>query len=409
MAHRTYRFGHYELDIDGLELRQCGLEVRIEPRAFDVLCYLATHRHRIVSKDELLRAVWPDGFITEAALSTALRTARLAVGDTGTRQEVIRTHHRRGYQFLAGLNPPPATTPGTDDATAPASPPDGRDCTTSAETVSFCFTNDGTRIAYAASGTGPPLVKAANWLAHLDLDRTCPMWTHWADELTQSRRLIRYDARGGGMSDWCPPARSPEQWVDELDAVADAAGLDRFPLVAAADGTAIAIAYAALRPERVTRMVLVGTHARGRHARADTGLDQKAADLDLDLATVGWQTRNRRYLRAFAAQFLPNAPAEAWDSLIDFQRRTTSPGNAIRMLETMSHADMFPFATKITCPTLILHSRGDTRVPATEATELAALISGSRLVTLDSRNHLLTAAEPARAVAGKHITDFLAE
>jgi pimeloyl-ACP methyl ester carboxylesterase len=126
------------------------------------------------------------------------------------------------------------------------------------------------------------------------------MWTHWADELTQNRRLIRYDARGGGMSDWCPPARSPEQWVD-VSTVADAAGLDHFPLVPAADGTAIAIAYAALRPERVTRMILVSTHARGRHARADTGLDQKAAELDLNLATIGWQTHNRRYLRAFAS------------------------------------------------------------------------------------------------------------
>jgi DNA-binding winged helix-turn-helix (wHTH) protein/pimeloyl-ACP methyl ester carboxylesterase len=399
----VYRFGHYELNFNDRQLRECGLEVRVEPRAFDVLCYLAVNRDRVVDKQELLQSVWPDGYVTEAALTTALRTARRAVGDTGSRQEIIRTHYGRGYQFVAPAEPRSATPPDNDPH-----PPAARDRIATSESVSYCRTRDGFRIAHAAGGNGPPLVKAANWLTHLDLDRTCPMWTHWADELTRSRRLIRYDARGGGMSDWCQPGRTPEEWVDELDSVVEAAGLDRFPLIAASHGTAIAIAYAAVRPERVSRMILVSTHARGRHARARTPLDHKAADLDLDLARVGWLTGDRRFQRAFAAQFLPTAPPAAWDSIITFEHQTTPAENAIQILETMSHVDVFPFASKITCPTLILHSRGDARVPASEAQELAALIPLSQLVILDSRNHLLTAAEPGRAVAGKHINEFLA-
>ncbi|MEF9906985.1 winged helix-turn-helix domain-containing protein [Streptomyces sp. P9-A2] len=101
-------FGPYELDTARIQLRRDGEPVHVEPRALDLLCHLVLHRDRVVSKHELLDEVWSDRFVGEAALTTALRTARLAVGDTGSAQKLIRTAHRRGYQFVA-----PVTVGGT--------------------------------------------------------------------------------------------------------------------------------------------------------------------------------------------------------------------------------------------------------------------------------------------------------
>jgi len=409
MKNVKLRFGDYELDLGNRRLQHFGRAVRVEPRALDVLCHLAVHRDRVVSKRELLETVWPGGFVTEAALSTALYTARLAVGDTGGRQEAIRTRYGRGYQFVAAATPVPSI-PSTGDHAgrgSTASLVARRQPTTSSEVMGFCRAEDGVRIAYATSGVGQPLVKTANWLTRLDIDRTIPLWAHWYRDLARGRRLVRYDERGGGMSDWCTPSFSPEVWASDLDAVVDAAGVDRFPLIGTAQGAATAIAYAALRPERVRRMILISTYVRGRRVRARTDLDQKAADVDLDLARIGWQTQDHSFLRALAAQFLPNATAAEWDAFTRYQQQTTSPENVIRFLEGLSRIDAFQLARQVKCPTLIIHSRRDMRVPVSEAVELAALIPGSRLVVLDSGNHLLAPTESAWGELVDCVDEFL--
>ncbi|MFV2022427.1 alpha/beta fold hydrolase [Micromonospora sp. LOL_023] len=278
------------------------------------------------------------------------------------------------------------------------------------DAVRFCQTADGTRLAYTVTGSGPPLVSTANWLTHLGLDRRHPMWTHWyRDLMRDSRRGLRYDERGCGLSDWCPPSASPQVWVEDLDTVADAAGYDTFPVIGTAQAAATAIAYAAMRPHRVSRAILISSHAQGRQVRARTELDRRVAGVDLDLAKVAWQSGDPGFLRAYAAQFLPNATAEEWDAYIAFTRRTTSPENMVRFFQMIATIDVFPLARQVRCPTLILHSRGDTRVPATDARELASLINDSQLVLLDSPNHLLTGAEPAWAELVRHVDDFLAD
>ncbi|MGW7426008.1 alpha/beta fold hydrolase [Streptomyces sp. NPDC054813] len=241
--------------------------MHVEPRALDLLCHLALHRDRVVPKSELLDEVWGDRFVSEAALTTALRTARLAVGDTGSLQQVIRTVHRRGYQFAAPVtviaggpsvgadrvhDAEPATTDGLVDA-------DG-------QTVRFCRAGDGTRIAHASVSSGPPLLKAANWMSHLDLEWTTPVWSHWLRGLARNRRLVRYDERGCGLSDWTVPGFTFDDWVDDLETVVDAVGLDRF--LGVSQGGAVAVAYAVRHPERISRLVLAGAYSRGRQVRA---------------------------------------------------------------------------------------------------------------------------------------------
>ncbi len=410
MAGETYRFGEYELDIAGHQLHRGRELVHVEPRAFDLLCHLVANRDRVVPKNELLDAVWGDRFVSEAALTTGLRTVRLAVGDTGGLQRLIRTVHRRGYQFVAPVTvvrSGPAVGSGQRSGVeaAAAGGPAGVD----RQIIRFCRAEDGTRIAYATVGSGPPLLKAANWMTHLDLEWTTPVWSHWLAGLARDRQLVRYDERGCGLSDWDVPSFSFDDWVDDLETVVEAVGLDQFPLLGISQGGAVAVAYAARRPERVNRLILAGAYARGRQVRARDGAEHDAAALDLDLARVGWSHQDPSFLRVFASQFLPDGTPREWDEFTAFQRRTTSPANGVRFLEEFARIDVSGIAHRVGCPTLIVHSRHDARVPAAQASELAALIPDSRLVLLDSRNHLLTASEPAWTQFLSEIDAFLAE
>lgn len=378
-----FLFDDFELDTGTYQLTMGGESVHLEPRALDLLLYLVRHRDRVVGKDELLDAVWGDRFVSDAALTTALRTTRRAVADDGSRQRVLRTVHRRGYQFVAEV-----TVRSGGEVRSTSGP-------TGEQSIRFCRADDGTRIAWATLGIGSPLLKAANWMTHLVFERTSPVWAHWLDGLAAGHRLIRYDERGCGMSDWDVASFGFDAWVDDLESVVDAAGLDRFPLLGVSQGGAVAIAYAARHPERISHLVLAGAYARGRAVRAESEAERAEAALDVDLARVGWRRQDASFLQVFASQFLPDGTPEQWTDFIDFQRQTTSPDNAVRFLDEFARIDVSAIAPHVTCPTLVLHSRDDVRVPSSQAVELATLIPDSELVMLDSPNHLLSASEPA--------------
>jgi len=405
VAGKTYAFGDFSLDNARFELRRAGHLVKVEPRAFDLLHHLVLNRDRVVPKTELLDSLWGDRFVSEAALTTAVRSARRALGDSGVAQRWIRTSHGRGYQFVGSVtvqqSPDDIVDSGASrGGTANRLRPE--------QTIRFCRATDGSRIAYATAGSGPPLVKAANWISHLNLEWESPVWSHWWEQLSRQHELIRYDERGCGLSDWDVPTSTFDDWVNDLETVVDAVGLERFPLLGISQGGAVAIAYAARHPERVTRLVLVGAYARGRGVRATDTEERAAAALDLNLARVGWGQQDPSFLQVFAAQFLPDASAEERAEFTDFQRATASPANGVRFLEEFSRINVFDIAGQVSCPTLIVHNRGDLRVPTSQAAELAELIPESRLVMLDSRNHLLTASEPAWPIFLAEVEAFLA-
>ncbi len=232
-----FLFEDCELDLDRFELRRAGKLRPVEPQVFDLLAVLLRERRRVVPKEELLDTVWGNRFVTESALTSRVKAARQAIGDDGRGQRLIRTVHGRGYQFVAPVNEAEQS-----DTVAGVSPtPPGQE-------IRFRTTADGTRLAYAASGEGPPLVKAANWLSHLDYDWESPVWRHWLVELSRRFRLVRYDERGCGLSDWDIGRFSFHDWVDDLEAVVDAAGLDRFSLLGISQGGPVAIAYAVRHP-----------------------------------------------------------------------------------------------------------------------------------------------------------------
>ena len=329
--------------------------------------------------------------MSESALTSRVKAARQAIGDDGRSQRLIRTAHGRGYQFAAPVDE--AAQPDPVAGLSPA-PPE--------QEIRFATAGDGTRLAYATSGAGPPLVKAATWLSHLGYDWESPVWRHWLAELSRRFRLVRYDERGCGLSDWDIGQFSFEDWVDDLEAVVDAAGLDRFPLLGISQGGPVAIAYAVRHPERVTRLVLHSSFAQGRRKSARTPGDLALADARVQMVRLGWGRPDPTYRQMFVARFLPEATQEQWRSFDELQRRSTSPDNAWRFVDAFASIDVTDLAPKLTVPTLIMGSRREPENRFEQSRLLAALIPNSRLVPLDSANHLL----PERDPAWKH---FLAE
>ena len=291
--------------------------------------------------------------------------------------------------------------------TTPAAAP--RHAGLARQTVHFCRTPDGVRLAYATSGSGPPLVKASNWLTHLDYDWASPVWSHWWQALSEDRRLVRYDERGCGLSDRDVGAESftLDAWVADLETVVDTLGLQRFPLLGISQGGPIAVRYAARHPERVSHLIVYGTCARATWARADPAERRELAALG-ELIRVSWGSDQPGFRQVYDARFLPDGPLETWRAFDELQRRTASPENAYRLWRAFGSLDAGEAARSLDVPTLILHSREDKVWSFAEAEELHSLIAGSRLVGLDSRNHILQAGEPAFATLLAEVRRFLA-
>lgn len=407
----AYLFAGCEFDPSRFSLRRDGRVVHVEPQVVEVLDYLLTHRDRLVPRTELLDAVWGDRFVSESAVSSRLMQARRAVGDDGHHQRVIATVHGRGYRFVAAVESAEvaeSTESGesADPGSAPASPapsPGGQE-------VRYCVTTQGVCVAYAVAGRGPPLVKAANWLTHLEQEWDSPIWGHWLHELAREHRLVRYDERGCGLSDWDVPQFCFEDWVDDLELVVSASGVpEPFSLLGISQGSAVAIAYAVRHPEQVSHLVLVGGYARGRLVRAQTPEARQEAALDLEIGRVAFRRDDDAFRQLFASQFLPEGSRELWDAFNQLLRSTTSTENVVKFLDVFAHIDVTELAPRLACPTLVVHARGDQRVPRSQARELAGLIPDSRLVMLNSSNHIFTADEPAWAAFLAELRDFLGE
>jgi pimeloyl-ACP methyl ester carboxylesterase/DNA-binding CsgD family transcriptional regulator len=273
--------------------------------------------------------------------------------------------------------------------------------------VHFTPSFDGTHIAYALAGNGPPLVKTATFMCHLEYDWESPVWRHWLDELTREHTLIRYDERGNGLSDWDVEDLSFEAWVRDLEAVVDAAGLRQFPLFAMSQGGTVAMAYAARHPDRVSHLILYGAYARGWLHRDLTDKQIEEERLLIDLMRVGWGKPNPAFRQVFATQLMPGATAEDLHALDEQMRVSATPENAARLESEMHRTDARQLAPQIQTPTLVVHSRGDGAVPFEEGRLLASLIPNAQFVALESNNHLLTATEPAWSKFVATIRGFL--
>jgi pimeloyl-ACP methyl ester carboxylesterase/DNA-binding CsgD family transcriptional regulator len=272
--------------------------------------------------------------------------------------------------------------------------------------IRFCRGTDGTRLAFAKHGSGPPLVVVSCWLGHLQYDWQSPVWRHFLEGLGGIATTYRYDERGFGLSDWSIEDFSLEARVDDLEAVITAAELDRFALLGMSGGGPVAITYAARHPERVTRLVLYGAVTAGHMPR--TAEEQAEADAYKALIQVGWARPDNRFRRVFTSMFIPDATDEQMRWLDDLQRMATSTENAIASREGRMRADVRSLLPSVAGPTLGLYARGDNMTPFESAIETCSSIPGARLVPLDSANHILLADEPAWPVFLREVEAFMA-
>ena len=273
--------------------------------------------------------------------------------------------------------------------------------------IRFCTTSDGVRIAYSVMGDGPPIVQAANWMSHLQLDWESPIRRPWIEALAAQNRLVRYDERGSGLSDWHADDLSFAAMVADLERIVDAASLDRFTLLGMSQGCAISIAYAVKHPERVSQLVLHGGYAQGWRARGDPDEIARRTAMGT-LLRQAWGRDNPAVRQLFTALAIPEATHEQQDCYNELQRKTVSPENASRLYGVFADIDVSALLGRVTTPTLVLHARGDQSVPHACGRAIAEEIAGARLITLESNNHILLAHEPAFARFLDEVRRFIA-
>lgn len=261
--------------------------------------------------------------------------------------------------------------------------------------IRFVRSADGTRIAWARHGHGPPLVRVATWMTHLEHDWESPVWRHWLADLGEHFTVIRYDDRGSGLSDRTPESISFEAWLADLEAVVNASGYRRFVLLGMSQAGAIAVAYAARHPEQVRALVLYGAYARGRLRREQTPEEAAMAEFMFKLTGIGWGRADPDFRRVITSGFIPGGTETQLRWFDEMQRVSATPETAERMHRARAAIDVTELARSVSVPTLVLHRETDAAVDFDSGRQLAALIPGARFVPLDGRNHILLEGEPA--------------
>jgi len=264
----------------------------------------------------------------------------------------------------------------------------------SRQRIRYLRTADTVQLAWAEAGGGAPLIKAANWLTHLEYDWDSPLWRHWIRFFSSRFRFVRYDERGCGMTDWTVGDLSVDRWVADLEAVADAAGTGKFILVGISQGAATAVAYAAKHPDRVSRLVIYGGYVRGAAVRGSPREAREFAAI-LELARLGWGRDHAAFRDLFTSRFIPGATREQVEWFSELCRKTTSPKIAGELLHERSQVDATEYLAQLKVPTLVLHAVNDGVVPLAEGRLIASRIANAQFVALDSRNHILLEHERA--------------
>lgn len=401
MSGVLYRFDRFRLDVRERRFWRDDELIPLRDKVFDTLVLLVEGAGTLQTQAQLMDSLWPDVSVEANNLQHNISILRKALAGSQVRIETLRG---RGYRLVANVSRDIASS--AMSATIGARAVDD-DESSRHQKIHFCHTPDDVRLAWAELGEGPAIVKAGNWCSHLELDRTTLVWHHIMESLSKRQRLIRYDARGNGLSDHDVPEVSFERWVDDLATVVDAAGLDRFPLIGISQGASVAAAYAARHPARVSALVLICGLVRGWRVK---GLPRVTHHFEalLSLMESGWGQDNPAFRQIFSTAFFPGASKEELDGFNELQRRSATPQNAIQILSAIGDIDLRAEVPQVRAPTLVIHGRNDLVIPFSDGKELAAGIPGSRFVPLETKNHIPLAHDPAWGRMESEIQSFLA-
>ena len=395
----AFIFDNFSLDTDRRELCSGQTLVPIEPKVFDLLLFLICNRDRVVSRDELVAAIWGGRIVSDSAIAVRLNAARRAIGDDGEQQRWIRTIARKGFRFVGDVREKPRLTAmAADQGTIVTVPPEQK--------IAFCKTKDGINLAVATIGHGPAVVSTPTWATHLEHDWQSPARARLWRRLANSFRLIRYDARGFGLSDRDVPEVSFATFERDLQGVADTLNPPRYALLAISQGVATAIIHAVRNPDRVSRMVLHAGFARGRNKRGSPK-DAEMAKAWVSVMRQAWGDDESALLRVFSSVWLPGASPKQIKWYADTLRKSTSVDTAIASRMVADNIDIQQLLPKVAIPTLVLHCRHDNSVPFDEGRRLAASIPNASFVSLDSENHVPLPGEPAWERFVEEIEAFL--
>ena len=375
-------FADCELDLDAYVLRRDGAEVPVEPGVFDVIRVLAEQAGTLVTKDSLIEAVWDGRIVSDATISARVSAARAAVGDTGRDQAIIRTVSRRGFQMVAETKVTEAAAP----APTKAHPE---------QVIRYTSAPDGTSIAWSLAGEGPPLLFAFHHLSHLERDWASDLMFPIFASLAGHHSLIRFDNRGTGLSDPIGSETAFDDHVADMEAVADAAGLNRFPIVACLQSCAVAIRFAARHPDRVSRLVLLNPYARGRAMREGAPAETENDPFIALLRSGGWGDPGNGFMRAWATMVLPMATADETTELIRLIANSGTAEQALHHRELIDRIDVMGDLRGVRAPTRVVHARLCSIHPVTEGRKVAAGIPGAEFVEVDSSNTVLISSDPA--------------
>ena len=383
-------FGRYRFELQTARLCADEREIKLTPKAAAVLAMLVARAGEPVTKKELFATVWSRRVVSDDALTTCIQELRKALGDDAKEPRYIRTRHRSGYEFIAGISPPRRASragTGVDPVDAVRPNAAGMD-----QRIAFLRAKDKTNIAYALSGQGPPLVRAGTWLTHVQHDWQSPVWTHWLRFMSSRHTLVRYDPRGCGLSQSDVDNITFDDWVGDLEAVVDHLGLEKFPLFGMSQGAAVAAEYAIRHPERVSQLTLYAPLVTGWRGR--TSERAQLWQTMEQLVLTGWGEDSMAFPAMFAHLFLPDAPPETLKWFAELQRNSASKQVAGRFMKIIAEVRRFSRLQHIGVPTLVIQIANEHVINPKSVPGIAGEIPGSEFVSIESRNHVLLENEP---------------
>lgn len=397
-ASTVFEFGPFRLEQSERRLTYKDRPIPLPGKAFDTLRVLLERHGRLVSKQDLMNAVWPESAVEENNLDRNISTLRKALGDQTTGEPFIETVPRVGYRFIAPVN---IAAPALLRRRAEDREPEAR------HEIRFCVTPDNVRLAYAEVGSGHPVVRVANCFNHLDFEWGSPIWGHWVRDLARGHSLFRYDGRGNGLSQRDVNDFSLDAWVQDLETVVDAAGLDTFALMGHSQGSSVAIAYAVRHPERVSHLILCGSYSRGACHRQKAELLEARRALET-LVELNFGKSNPDFFHFISSFYIPETRTrEEQEWFKDLQLISVSSRNLVQFMRACDDINIRDLLPKVTVPTIVFHSHGDRVAPSEEGRIVATEIPNARFVPLASANHLLLAEEPAWKVFREELASFL--
>jgi DNA-binding winged helix-turn-helix (wHTH) protein/alpha-beta hydrolase superfamily lysophospholipase len=368
-----HKFLGYVLNTEAHTLTLDGVVKPVEPQVFDLLHLLIKNAGTLVTKDQLIKDIWGGRIVSESAISSRITAARKAVGDDGKSQAIIRTVTRRGLQFVAELSSSSVSKPMLE-------------CLSKNPKIRYATADDGVKIAFSTSGSGPALFRSAHFPSHLELEWAETINRATFDELSKNHTLIRMDHRGSGLSDLDVDDFSTSRCAKDMKAVVEALGLDCFALFGSSSGAMVCVEFATMFPDSVSHLVTLGGYVDGRAVR-DEALNSNGDEAILNMAKAGWETPDSAFVTGYLSVYLPTASPEKLKQLAHIMQNSCPVENEVRGREFTNRHSIAKILNKVKVPTLVLHCRGDAVHPLSEGQKLARGIPDAQLMILESRNH----------------------